>query len=1001
MSVHDALPSPDELAALHEPVSTSPIDTQADVIDDEALTLVDGPVQTSETLIDSVVAVSEVVSSGNQRGRGLTLAEGETSSTMGLVLTEIAPPYPNATPQADLPARHGIAERVSQQFTVASASTAEDPRNLRPGNRTRSPSQQRIPVTTPVATESFNFLEQLRFINARVTALETAQVENVQDQKTLKSEIRLIQVGLEEVRTEVLERNAETIQRVDQHHVLTSRVNEKLDEVMNMLSTQHARPPHFELSTPVPSPPGIMHPGVMETHTIAQAQRSPHFRLPDERPSPVPDARPIPEIPTPRWMRGAQHTSAPMSPPMMSFANNEQQDGYRQREWQPDGQGVTREQGPSQSMWGKGTPIMTNQNFRICQKPNPRLFVFDGMMLNYKLWASRVRDHLCNRSTRRYESLLRNIEKSPDEISKSSLLVSTVDGVNSWEIAEELEGFLFDFVNTNLYDRRTQFTNNEAGNGFEAWRQIFQEFAGGSSMANVGGFRRIQEYPKCEDIRRLGQHLADWEELINLYGKNLQSCPEELRTMTLGIIPSAFEDELLPKEVEYPTWRSILVFCRKRTRHLQHREYADLVRHPKSPSVKHSVHAFNSPGPHPSDADIPSSTRNGAVPSNGAPSWATDLINAVRDMRSASHAATHFPPPPAPHGAARPPNGRAKAKAKPKAGAGRFIFRGCFECGSDDHLRAECPAWKRILDSSGAPPAQHKGARDKAYASWKEKKQRARVNSFEGELDGDDDDELIDGEWDPMNLSLVTQGTSWDDAHVDEQPINDNVHVNSFASLNEDANHSSDDYGIMVDQLNSWAHVVVSKKNAKPQKAKRGKERMDLSLIKPLPDDFKELVKLAKNHPSDTLLKPGEQWLMFDTGANVDAADIEEHFPEYANYVVPLDDPNAHGGAECASGNVVKCRGQVTVHGSIDGQPTSIPFRDMKIRMPIASLKKRVVGEDGYDVFITWGGAVMRHRRSKKVVKLYDRGGVYFAKFRPRLPSAPKNDPDSPFGRLG
>ena len=197
---------------------------------------------------------------------------------------------------------------------------------------------------------------------------------------------------------------------------------------------------------------------------------------------------------------------------------------------------------------------MTYQNFKVCQKPNSRLFAFDGLMVNYKLWAARMKDHLCNRSTRRYESLLEKIEKSEHEIRKINLLNSTVDGVNAWEVAEELEGFLFDYVNPALYDRRKQLTNCEPGNGFEAWRQNVQEFSGGSALANVGGFRRIQEFPRCDDVSRLGKHLADWEELITMYGQALMNCPAELRTMTLGIIPRCFEDELLPKDTEFPTW---------------------------------------------------------------------------------------------------------------------------------------------------------------------------------------------------------------------------------------------------------------------------------------------------------------------------------------------------------------------------------------------------------------------------------------------------------------
>ena len=57
-------------------------------------------------------------------------------------------------------------------------------------------------------------------------------------------------------------------------------------------------------------------------------------------------------------------------------------------------------------------------------------------------------------------------------------------------------------------------------------------------------------------------------------------------------------------------------------------------------------------------------------------------------------------------------------------------------------------------------------------------------------------------------------------------------------------------------------------------------------------------------------------------------------------------------------------------------------------------------GANGYDAFITEGGAFMRHRTTGKLVKLYDRSGVYFAKFKTALPPHDKNA-DQLFGRLG
>ena len=125
--------------------------------------------------------------------------------------------------------------------------------------------------------------------------------------------------------------------------------------------------------------------------------------------------------------------------------------------------------------------------------------------------------------------------------------------------------------------------------------------------------------------------------------------------MTLGIIPRSFEDELMPKEAEYPTWRSVIVYCRKRTRNLQHRAYADLVRHPKAPTVKHSVHAFKTPQA--PEAETP--VVNEVAKTTEAPPWVADLINAVRDVRA--------PPHPNPHAAARPLKPGAKAVAKPVA----------------------------------------------------------------------------------------------------------------------------------------------------------------------------------------------------------------------------------------------------------------------------------------------------------------------------------------------
>ena len=149
--------------------------------------------------------------------------------------------------------------------------------------------------------------------------------------------------------------------------------------------------------------------------------------------------------------------------------------------------------------------------------------------------------------------------------------------------------------------------------------------------------------------------------------------------------------------------------------------------------------------------------------------------------------------------------------------------------------------------------------------------------------------------------------------------------------------------------------VIDGKKQTQRERKalRNATEVKDVSQIRALPKEFKALAQAASQHPSNDLLPPGEQWVMMDSGANVDAADISSNFPEYADLVTPMSSSVAGGSAECASGNVVQCRGRVRVHGSMDGQETTIAFRDMNIKMPIASMKRRVHGADGFDVFIT------------------------------------------------
>ena len=76
-------------------------------------------------------------------------------------------------------------------------------------------------------------------------------------------------------------------------------------------------------------------------------------------------------------------------------------------------------------------------------------------------------------------------------------------------MATALDAFVFDHVDTELYERQNQLCGSEEGNGFEAWGLISLEHSDGGTLETVGSFRRFIEYARCERLGGLQKHLAD------------------------------------------------------------------------------------------------------------------------------------------------------------------------------------------------------------------------------------------------------------------------------------------------------------------------------------------------------------------------------------------------------------------------------------------------------------------------------------------------------------
>ena len=189
--------------------------------------------------------------------------------------------------------------------------------------------------------------------------------------------------------------------------------------------------------------------------------------------------------------------------------------------------------------------------------------------------------------------------------------------------------------------------------------------------------------------------------------------------------------------------------------------------------------------------------------------------------------------------------------------------------------------------------------------------------------------------------------------------------------------------------LNSVAHKIQvgkgisqAQRKASPTPTISSRDGMEkiCQLMRPLPENAKELDQIMKLCPSteEEPLKQGEIWCLADTGSTLHALDVEKELPEYRHLVQTVPKHKRGRGAECANGGRLPVNGDVRLKGMIDGELYTIPFKDMRVSMPIASMPQTVA--NGNDLMITPDGAKIRCRKTGHEIKLHERKGVYFFK---------------------
>ena len=349
----------------------------------------------------------------------------------------------------------------------------------------------------------------------------------------------------------------------------------------------------------------------------------------------------------------------------------------------------------------------------------------------------------------------------------------------------------------------------------------------------------------------------------------------------------------------------------------------------------------------------------------------------------------------------RPGKGQGKGRTGPGGRGNKFMFRGCWECGAADHSRHQCEKWLKILDKDGRPPAGHKGAKDKAKDAWQKKRSAAKaakdkaaglVAALTGAApapttqsgDNTEDEDWTESEDEGNMFGCAFNdrlgGRSWQEVLAGEMSDSD--------VEDSDEPDPGPREGVRVirpmPKMPKRQSQSVRRKQANQDRLKSEvviQSEADLDsqdLIHALPKDEKSLRRIARNKPRLDHLRKGEIWVMADSGSTLHAIDVKKELPDYAHLVRPSQKHRGRS-AETACGGKVEIDGELELSGLIGDDAHTITFNDMKVSMPICSLRKIV--KAGNVLHIAEDGGHIYNRRTKQKIELHERCGVYFFKF--------------------
>ena len=137
---------------------------------------------------------------------------------------------------------------------------------------------------------------------------------------------------------------------------------------------------------------------------------------------------------------------------------------------------------------------------------------------------------------------------------------------------------------------------------------------------------------------------------------------------------------------------------------------------------------------------------------------------------------------------------------------------------------------------------------------------------------------------------------------------------------------------------------------------------------------------------------------LVDSGSTINAAWIREHFPEYAHLIIDSDASLRGEAATTAGGHQLKNEGRCRIEATVDGQAFPIPFQNMKVDVPILSVRKYV--KAGFSFHFTEECGYMACTKTGRRFDLIESDGSFRVKMKVQKPVDPE-PPSSGFVRPG